>query len=82
MFEVHEASISTRRFVRSLALSLLGGVLLSPVPLLAAAPALTPAWLMGVIGGVPVLSLALVLLMVVLVGVSLLCLSNPEKYGD
>ena len=62
----------TRRSLRRpLALSLLGAALVAPVPVFAGAPSLIPGWLLAPVGGVPLLSWILVLLMVALVGVAL-----------
>ncbi len=69
-----------RRIGRPLLLSLLGIALISPVPLLAADPALTPAWLLNRVDGVPVLSLAMLGLMAGMVGVAMLSL--PKIKGQ
>lgn len=60
---------------RPLILSLIGGALVSPIPLLAGDPALEPAWLQERIWGVPLLSLGMLLLMAGLVVVALLSLN-------
>jgi hypothetical protein len=67
------------RFARSSVLTLLGLFLLSPIPILAAAPHLAPAWLLERTSGVPTLSIALLLLMAGLVGVSTLCLHGMDR---
>ena len=64
-----------RRLGRPFALSALGAALVSPVPLLAARPDWLPAALLERVGGAPLLSWLLLLLMAALVGVAVLCAS-------
>lgn len=65
-----------RRLGRPFALSLLGAALVSPVPLMAARPEWIPASLLERVGGAPLLSWLLLLLMAALVGVAVLCAST------
>lgn len=65
-----------RRLGRPFALSLLGAALVSPVPLMAARPEWIPAGLLERVGGAPLLSWLLLLLMAALVGVAVLCAST------
>jgi len=65
-----------RRLGRPFALSLLGAALVSPVPLMAAHPEWIPASLLARLGGAPLLSWLLLLLMAALVGVAVLCAST------
>ena len=67
-----------KRLGRPLALSLLGAVLVAPVPIFAALPQLSPAWFALRIGGVPLVSWLLVGLMAALVGVAVLSASNLD----
>lgn len=66
----------TRSVARPLVLSLIGAALVSPVAVMAGDPGTTPAWLLEQVGGVPLLSMGLLLLMAGLVGVAMLCLNS------
>ena len=68
--------VSRRRLGRPFVLSALGAALVSPVPLLAARPEWIPAGLLERVGGAPLLSWLLLLLMAALVGVAVLCAST------
>ena len=67
--------ISRRRLGRPFALSVLGAALVSPVPLMATRPEWIPPGLLERVGGAPLLSWLLLLLMAALVGVAVLCAS-------
>ncbi len=71
-----------RRLGRPLLLSLLGSVLVAPVPILASAPKLIPAEFLATVAGVPVLSWLLIALMAALVGVAVLCASTISLSDD
>lgn len=67
---------------RPISLSLLGTALVSPVPVLAGDPALTPAWALDRIAGIPGLSLLMLACMGGLVGVAMLCLTKIDGQGN
>jgi hypothetical protein len=63
----------TKLLLRPQTLSVLGTALVAPIPILAANPALIPGWLLNRVGGAPLLTWLLLLLMAALVGVATLC---------
>jgi len=67
---------------RSLVLSLVGAVLVSPIPIFAGAPDLIPEWSLARALGAPVLSWLLVLLMAALVGVAVISASALGSSDD
>lgn len=69
------SELPRRSLARPFALSALGAALVSPVPLLAARPEWIPAGWLERVGGAPLLSWLLLLLMAALVGVAVLCAS-------
>ena len=70
--------LKDRRVGKPLLLSLLGIAIISPVPLLSGLPDLTPSWLLGNIGGLPILPTAMLLLIIGMVGLAMLCLNNRD----